>query len=698
MTESPDELLSACWPESALDQAIDALVAHTGLRRNSAWETAGPSTLSAAATERIEHRASQAGCEAIAVTTSFSELESTLQHAVPALVQLLDSAYLAIVRNRGRYLIALAPTGEILSLPRRAIVQQLRAKYEDDKRTEFESLLTNAGLTGTAWRKATEALLDEHLGSKPVAGLWHLRPPIGATNLPQFLSAAGLHRLAAYLVGAHLCEYLLWLAAWAVMGQLSFSGRLDAGWLAGWALLLLTTVPFRIATTWLQGVAAISLGAALKQRLLAGALQLDRESIRRMGVGAFLGQALESEAVETLALGGAIVGALALVELILAGAVLGYMSILLVAWCILLAASAMHFRKQYERWTGARMEMTEQLVENMAGHRTRLAQQSPADWHGGEAAALSDYILRSQGIDGSGKWLVAAIPRGWLIAGLLWLIPSAISGASAGPTLAIRLGGVLLAFTALRKLSDSAVEIMAAITAAGRVAPLFNAAQQVEKPGQLLGRQLNPKPAERLLEADHVSYRYKPTGAPALHATNVVIRRGEKILIEGSSGGGKTTFASLLSGLRSPASGLLLLHGLDSHTVGSKSWRKRVASAPQFHENYILTETLAFNLLLGRQWPPTQADLAEAEGLCRELGLGDLLDRMPGGIEQMVGEGGWQLSHGERSRIYVARALLQNADIVVLDESFGALDPENLTTALECTVKRAETLLVVAHP
>ncbi len=64
----------------------------------------------------------------------------------------------------------------------------------------------------------------------------------------------------------------------------------------------------------------------------------------------------------------------------------------------------------------------------------------------------------------------------------------------------------------------------------------------------------------------------------------------------------------------------------------------------------------------------------------------------------MVGEGGWQLSHGERSRIYIARALLQKAELVILDESFAALDPENLQTALQCTMEQAETLVVIAHP
>jgi ATP-binding cassette subfamily B protein len=230
-----------------------------------------------------------------------------------------------------------------------------------------------------------------------------------------------------------------------------------------------------------------------------------------------------------------------------------------------------------------------------------------------------------------------------------------------------------------------------------RIAPLFRAAGRPEMLGEIATVE-EDCPAEKLIEADRLSYRYRSEGNPVLQSCSLMIRRGERILLEGPSGGGKTTFASLLSGVRQPQSGLLLVNGLDRQTLGSERWRQRVAAAPQFHENHILTETLAFNLLMGRRWPPNASDMREAESVCRELGLGDLLDTMPSGLLQMVGEGGWQLSHGERSRVYIARALLQNADLVILDESFAALDPENLETALECTLRRAETAMVIAHP
>ena len=64
----------------------------------------------------------------------------------------------------------------------------------------------------------------------------------------------------------------------------------------------------------------------------------------------------------------------------------------------------------------------------------------------------------------------------------------------------------------------------------------------------------------------------------------------------------------------------------------------------------------------------------------------------------MVGETGWQLSHGERSRVFVARTLLQRSQVVLLDESFAALDPPSLARALDCVLRRAPTLVVIAHP
>jgi ATP-binding cassette subfamily B protein len=119
---------------------------------------------------------------------------------------------------------------------------------------------------------------------------------------------------------------------------------------------------------------------------------------------------------------------------------------------------------------------------------------------------------------------------------------------------------------------------------------------------------------------------------------------------------------------------------------------------PQFHENHLLLGSVAFNALMGVDWPPSEQESARAEQVLRELGLGDTLDRMPSGLLQTVGETGWQLSHGERSRLFLARALLQEPDVLVLDESFAQLDPENMKLALDAVTSRAAAVLLIAHP
>jgi ATP-binding cassette subfamily B protein len=196
----------------------------------------------------------------------------------------------------------------------------------------------------------------------------------------------------------------------------------------------------------------------------------------------------------------------------------------------------------------------------------------------------------------------------------------------------------------------------------------------------------------------NLHFRYTGRHEPVLRGVNLRIGPRDRLLVEGPSGGGKSTLGALLTGLRAPDAGVVLVGGLDRQTLGDPGWRRRVVAAPQFHENHLISASLAFNLLMGRHWPATQRDLECAQETCEDLGLGPLLERMPGGLMQMVGETGWQLSHGERSRVFIARALLQNADLVVLDESLGALDPETLERTMRSVRKRAPALIVIAHP
>ena len=588
-------------------------------------------------------------------------------------------------------------------LDARQCAEALRSIIGIDERRAVDDLLEAAAVAPGRRKAVSRALLDEQLADVPVTDAWRVIAEPGG-EFGRLLRGVGVVREAAALVALHAAQFSLWLVSWALVGRGALDGRTDWGWLTAWVLLLATIVPIQIWTTWAQGALALSVGRLLKQRLLVGALRLDAEKVRHQGAGELLGRVLESDAVESLAIGGGLQAGLAIVELLLSAAVLwlgatgGIHVVLLTALSTTTGLAAAAYHRQRIGWSMARLGMTNQLVERVAGHRTRLAQEHPKRWHEEEDRSLEDYTARSSALD---KWiptLLVAIPRGWLALGVGVLAPSFVDGAPA-TSLAISLGGVLLAGLALRRFADGLSQLSGAAIAWREASPLFHAA--AERPlMQAVSDEARSRTgaAGAVLEVRDLAFQYPSGTAPVLMGCSLNARAGDRLLLEGRSGGGKSTFASVVAGLRTPTAGLVLIDGLDRRTLGAHAWRQRVVAAPQFHENHVFCETFAFNLLMGRRWPPTDADLDEAERIARELGLGDLLDRMPAGLMQLVGEGGWQLSHGERGRLFMARALLQGGDVMILDETFAALDPETLRQTLECVLRRAPTLLVIAHP
>jgi ATP-binding cassette subfamily B protein len=173
------------------------------------------------------------------------------------------------------------------------------------------------------------------------------------------------------------------------------------------------------------------------------------------------------------------------------------------------------------------------------------------------------------------------------------------------------------------------------------------------------------------------------------------IREGDRVLLGGASGAGKSTLAAILAAGRMVPGGLLLLRGLDPASWRRGAWRRRVVAVPQLHANHLFAESLAFNLLCGRRWPALAADVALAAEVCRDLGLGGLLDRLPRGLEERIGEAGWRLSDGEASRVCLARAVLQEPDLLIVDESLAALDPAGRLVVLEALERRRWLALVV---
>ena len=697
------------WSWSAAGEALAALARESGLSgATPSVERPPPGFGEGSAGPWLDAAGAVLGLEVEEVSAPYPELNDLLLQAGPALVAVPGEAggLLAVLGGRGRWLRVLSPALVVERVPLQDVRRALSATLEALHDPVVRCVLAAGALEGPRVGAVRDALMGQMLGGAVVSGCWLLRLPPSAPLLPQ-LRAAGVLRALAAMVGAHAVEILVLMGAWATLGRGALSGGLDAGWMWAWALLLLTGVPFRMLTVWAQGRLSLGFGGVLKRRLLLGALRLSSGEVRHQGAGQFLGQVIEAEAVEALALSGGLLAVVALVELGLAGAVLAGgagglgQSAALGIWALVAVGFTALIVAARSRWTLTRLQITHALVERLVGHRTRLAQLAPERWHDGEDEALAQYLSDAGTMDRRSAMGSALLPGGWLLIGLLGLSPAFVAGGASGE-LAVAIGGVLLALQALQALSGGVSAIGGAWIAWRQVAPLYHAATREDvapSPALATARAEAPQgsPAP-VLEAHALSFQYPGRADQVFEGATMRIQRGDRVLLEGPSGGGKSTLASLLVGLRAPTSGLLLLRGLDRATLGSAGWRRRVAAAPQFHENHVLTGTFAFNLLLGRRWPGTLADLEDAERLCHALGLGPLLERMPAGMGQMVGETGWQLSHGEKSRLYLARALLQEAELVVLDESFAALDPENLAVCLETTLARAPALVVIAHP
>lgn len=332
--------------------------------------------------------------------------------------------------------------------------------------------------------------------------------------------------------------------------------------------------------------------------------------------------------------------------------------------------------------------------------RLRGVQTRPASRHEREDIALAQYHNACRLRDRAVLQLRVTLPRGAFVAGIAALGPSFVTNGSSAGALGIGVGEVLMLTLAFRHLGVGLEQVLAARAAWEQIQPFWRAAAQPDAVPQARSSETPDRRSsgQAIVEARNLVFRYSQQHEPVLRGVSLSIHERDRILLQGASGSGKSTLATILAGQVRSAAGLCLFNGLNLASWGESAWRRRVALVPQFHESHILIGSLAFNLLVGRNWPPRAEDLADAERLCRALGLGPLLERMPGGLFQQVGETGWQLSHGERERIYIARALLQGPEVMILDESVSALDPETFQQTMRLLWNEAPALVLIVHP
>jgi ATP-binding cassette subfamily B protein len=201
-----------------------------------------------------------------------------------------------------------------------------------------------------------------------------------------------------------------------------------------------------------------------------------------------------------------------------------------------------------------------------------------------------------------------------------------------------------------------------------------------------------PAPGRGAVAFRNVGFEYTP-GRKALSEVNFEIEPGQLVALVGPSGAGKTTITYLIPRFYDVSEGRLEIDGHDVRDLTLDSLREQIGMVTQ--ETYLFNASLLENLRYAR----TDATLEEIAEACRVARLGDVIAQMPDGYETVVGERGYRLSGGEKQRLAIARVLLKDPRILILDEATSSLDSQTEAQIQEALapLTRGRTTLAIAH-
>ncbi len=204
----------------------------------------------------------------------------------------------------------------------------------------------------------------------------------------------------------------------------------------------------------------------------------------------------------------------------------------------------------------------------------------------------------------------------------------------------------------------------------------------------------NPKhPKDNSVEFENVSFRYKGTEKNALEHISLSIRHGEHVAFVGPSGGGKTTLASVMARFWDTDSGSVKIGGVNVKDIAGKELMDTVSFV--FQDSKLLKTSILENVRMARP----EASREEVQKALHDAQCDDILEKLPEGIDTVVGAKGIYLSGGEQQRISIARIMLKNAPILILDEATAFADPDNESKVQAAfnVLAKGKTVLMIAH-
>ena len=243
-------------------------------------------------------------------------------------------------------------------------------------------------------------------------------------------------------------------------------------------------------------------------------------------------------------------------------------------------------------------------------------------------------------------------------------------------------------FAAVKSYYSQMARLTVTSASLDRIEEVFDA-EEMKEEGRETFAEADEKTAA--IEYDRVSFGY--TGKDVLKDVSFTVKPGEMTALVGPSGGGKSTIASLLARFWDVGSGQIRVKGKDIRKVSLGSLMDQISMV--FQRVYLFQDTVYNNIAIGRP----DATREEVEEAARKARCYDFIMQLPDGFDTVIGEGGASLSGGEKQRISIARCILKDAPIVILDEATASVDADNERAIQEAISElcRNKTLLVIAH-